>query len=939
MRPIPYRRRASGGRFKQFLSSFRPRNFKGYWLSKAGLWRVFRLSGHGLLLIFLLVLFIARDLPSPGKINARIGQQTTRFYDRTGQTVLYEVFGNKNRSVVKFDQIPANLKEATIAVEDKNFYKHGAFSVFGIGRAFTGVLFRNPNAGGGSTITQQYVKNALLSPERSYTRKVRELILSVILEQFYRKDDILSLYLNEIPYGTNAYGIQAAAKTYFDVDAKKLTLKQASILAAIPRAPTFYSPYGTHKDRLVARQNLILDLMAEQHYITQKQANAAKLKSLDDLAHSVRRTPNYFANIIAPHFVFYVEEQLEAKYGAKAVTEGGLKVITTLDLKKQKIAEQSIADGMGGVRAFGGSNAAMVSTDPKNGQMLAMVGSYDFNDPKFGAYNVATGGRQPGSSFKPFAYATAFGQNYGAGSTLYDVPTDFGGGYKPHNFCFCNYGVRSIRQSLGGSLNVPAVKTLYIAGIDKTIATAKSMGISTLNSPDQYGLSLVLGSADVKVTEMANAYESFANGGMHHEQTTVLKITDPSGKTLEEYKDKEPQKVIDPQVAWLISDILSDNPSRAYVFGCLLCMPDGRKVAIKTGTTENFRDAWTMGYTPSLVGAVWTGNNDNKPMSSAAADISAPILKEYMAKALAGKPHEDFVRPTGLKRIKLDGNTGKLPAPGAKNLRTDWFPSWYKPTNFTQSHSAVIDKVSGKLATACTPDAAKQTVYATEIHAEIPAKDPAYPRWEAPVQALARRLGYKNGGVLPTTKDDVHSCDDAKPQVDLTATDLGMGYFKLQNIVSAGKFTPKTLTVYLDDQIISTQSINGSTNYTFATHITENGGHQFKAKVTDSGYYEATDTVDVTVTDAGTFEGNTPSEGSHQSAVSINFTWSDLPGATDYTLYYRRGSGSYTSIGAIGVNHHNVSGPFPPGTYQWYVEANSSGTLAARSAVISFFVP
>lgn len=917
------------------MASFRPRNFKRYWLSKQGLHRVGRLAGSGALILALLVLFIAKDLPAPGKINARLGAQTTRFYDRKGETVLLEVFGNKNRNVIKLDDMPEVVKQATIAIEDKNFYKHGAFSVFGIGRAFTGVLFRDPSKGGGSTITQQYVKNALLSPERTFTRKVRELILSIIIEQFYRKDDILGLYLNEIPYGTNAYGVQAAAKTYFDKDAKQLNLKEAAILAAIPRAPTFYSPYGSHRENLIARQNLILDLMAEQGYINESQAEDAKLKSLKDLAGSVRATPNYFANIVAPHFVLYVQEQLEAKYGTKAVTEGGLKVITTLDLDKQKMAEKAIADNIGQVEAFGGSNAAMVSSDPKTGQVLAMVGSRDFSNPDFGAFNVATANRQPGSSFKPFAYATAFAGNYGPGTTLYDVATDFGGGYKPQNYTPINYNVQSMRTALAGSLNISAVKTLYLAGIEDTIKTAKRMGITTLRNSEEYGLSLVLGAGDVKITEMSNAYEGFANGGFHHEQVTVLKMTDPRGKVIEEYKEKAPEKVLDPQIAYLISDVLSDNRSRTFIFGNLLSMPGGRKVAVKTGTTENYRDAWTVGYTPSLVAAFWAGNNDNQSMTRAASAVSAPIWKQYMTAALADTPNEEFKRPEGIKQVKLDANTGKLPAPGADKIRTDIFPSWYKPANFTESKSAVIDKISGRLATSCTPDLAKETIHSSEIHAEIPSNDPAYSRWEPPVAALAKRLGYKSGGNLPTEKDNVHSCSDAKPAVDLDADELGAGSYRVTADVDSGTFTANKLDIYLDDQIISTQTINGNTTYSFNHTITQNGGHRFKAVVTDSGLYQGTDEVQVDVSDAGQFSLISPSNGSNQGPGNVHFEWTDLSGATSYVLYYRRGNGAYDSTPSVN-NSQNVNLGIVPGTIQWYVEALNSGSVFIKSAIGSF---
>ena len=841
----------SGG--KKFLASFRPKNFKQYWLSREGLRRIGRLAGTGGLILFLIFLFFAKDLPSPGKVNARVSAQTTKFYDRTGKHVLYEVFGDKNRSIIEFSAMPEHVKQATIAVEDKNFYKHGAFSAAGLGRAFTGVIFRDSSRGGGSTITQQYVKNALLSPERTLTRKIKELILAIEIEQFYRKDDILKLYLNEIPYGQNAYGIQAAAKTYFDKDAKQLDLSESALLAAMPQAPTFYSPYGQHPDALLARQHLILDLMVEQGYIKEKEAESAKW-TLEDLRDRVRATPNRLANVTAPHFVLYLQEQLEAKYGTRVVTEGGLKVVTTLDYDKQKAAEEAIAKNMRTVRALGGSNAALVSSDPKTGQILAMVGSYDFNDDKFGAFNVAVAKRQPGSSFKPLVYATLFKGNWGPGSTLYDVSTDFGGGYRPENYNDRTYGVQSARTALAGSLNIPAVKALYLAGVKNSLKTAKDLGISTLNRPaGEYGLSLVLGSGEVRLTEMVNAYESFANGGYHQEGTAVVKITDQRGRTIQEYrKPLKAKRVLDEQIAYLISNMMSDNGARSFIFGNALTI-SGRTAAVKTGTTENYRDAWTMGYTPSLVTGVWAGNNDNRSMTRAASAVSAPIWRDYMATVLRGEPNEQFERPKGIKSITLDANTGKLATDNSRNKRTDIFPTWYKPAGIAESRSAVIDKLSGKLATECTPPAAKETVYSAEMHAEIPPSDPAYSRWEGPVQGLARSLGYAGGGTLPTENDDRHSCSDTKPNVQLDVNKVAgtKSRYRIKAVVTSGTFTANKLEIFLDDQVISTQEISGSTTYEFEHTVQSTGSHMFKAKVIDSGYYEAEDSDSVNVTEVG----------------------------------------------------------------------------------------
>lgn len=812
-----------------------------------------KVAGVGFGVLLLIFLWYAKDLPSPNKINARISAQTTKLYDRSGQNVLIEIYGDKNRSLIEFNQMPDNIKHATVAVEDKDFYKHGAFSIFGIGRAFYYTVFKR-NTQGGSTITQQYVKNALLTKERSVGRKIKELILAIEIEQLYKKDDILKLYLNEIPYGSTAYGIQAAAKTYFGKDAKDLDLSESAMLAAMPQAPTFYSPYGNHTDALIARQHIVLDKMADQHYITETQAD--ETKKVDILARV--KPQNLYANVTAPHFVQYVREQLEEKYGIKRVNEGGLKVITTLDLDKQKLAEDSIKKNMDSVRRFGGSNAALVSADPKTGEVLAMVGSYDYSEPKFGSFNVATANRQPGSSFKPITYSTLLKKNYGAGTTLYDVPTDFGGGYKPKNYTNRNYGIVSVRQALASSLNLPAVKSLYLAGVDDALNTAKDLGITTLNrGAGNYGLSLTLGSGEVKLADMVNAFETFPTGGQHRRPVYALKITDPTGATLEESKpeNNKPKQALDPQIAYIINSILSDNNARSslgvFPFNNPLTLGN-RPVAAKTGTTEDYKDAWTMGYTTRLVTGVWAGNNDNKPMTQAASIVSAPIWNDYMKRATANDPAEDFTKPTGLKTITLDADTGKLPTSGTRRTRTDIFPAWYQPTK-GNNVSGKIDKVSGKLATDCTPAEAIEDRTSGTIVAEVPPTDPAYSRWEAPVAALAASLGYTAGGGLPTDKDDVHSCSDAKPSISLSVSPTSGSNFALTASVINGKFSTTKVIYYFDGSEIGssdTAPTGGSYNTSYAPSAS--GAHEFSAKVIDSGLYSAgSNSVSVDVTAAG----------------------------------------------------------------------------------------
>lgn len=921
------------------MSLLNPKNFIAYAKTPHGRKRILQVFGGFFLVFALFIAYFAKDLPSPNKVNAILGAQTTKFYDRTGQTVLYEVFGDKNRTVVGLDKIDDEIEQATIAIEDRNFYKHGAFSSIGIIRAaFVNVFCKTCGTQGGSTITQQYVKNALLTSERTFSRKIRELMLSIMIEQFYKKEHILQLYLNEIPYGNQAYGVQTASQTYFSKDAVDVTLREAAILAAIPRAPTYYSPYGAHREDLVSRQNLILDKMVEQGYASKEDADVARLKTVEELKASVNPTPKVFAGIKAPHFVLTVQEQLEEKYGSKTVTEGGWEIITTLDLDVYNASQEAINKQMASVRRLGGSNAAMVVADPASGEVWSLIGSYDFGDPNFGAFNVATADRQPGSSFKPLVYSLAWGRdyNYGPGSTLYDVSTDFGGGYKPENYTDQTYGVMSHRTSIAGSLNIPAVKALYLVGVDKALQHAHKLGISTLRAgADQYGLALVLGAGEVKLADMVNAYSPFANEGKHYGQVYVREIKDSKKKIIEDNtKPKEPEQVLDPQVAYLMSHVLSDRPAGAYIFGNILSIP-GKTVAVKTGTTENFRDAWTIGYTPGIVAGVWAGNNDNRPMTRSAGAIAAPIWKEFMANILNKRPElaRAFTRPQGIKEVTLDANTGKLAAPGAKGpTRTDIFASWYKPPTPADGESAVIDKISGKRATDCTPPLARETVFASAMVAEIPPSDPAFGRWQPPVAALAAKLGY-SGGTLPSGNDDVHSCSDTKPTVQLTVSHKGGGVYEVKSVVDSGTFTANKLEIFLDDQIISTQTINGDTTYTFNHPVTSNGTHFFKAVVTDSGLYTGEDTETETVTQAGGFAAVSPQ--GDVSGTSFTFSWTQRSGAACYQLVVDgvpRGTTSSTSLPSITV---------PPGnSHDWFVRAYTNagcgGSPAATTPTVNF---
>ncbi|MDD5652420.1 MAG: transglycosylase domain-containing protein, partial [Candidatus Moranbacteria bacterium] len=577
--------------------------------------------GAGAILIFTIGVFayFAKDLPSPDKVNKRVVAESTKIFDRTGQHLLYEIHGEEKRTLIAFDQMGDNIKYATIVSEDQDFYYHHGIKFSSIARAALKDFLNRGASQGGSTITQQFVKNSLLTSEKTITRKVKELILSLEIEQKFSKDEILRMYLNEIPYGSNAYGIEAAAQTFFGKNAKDLALEEAALLAVLPRATTYFSPYGSHIDRLKYNQEAILDRMGSLGYITREQADEAK--TVDVMSKIVINREN----IKAPHFVMYIKEYLDEKYGKEEMEEGGLKVYTTLDWDKQELAERIVREGAEeNLIKWNAENASLVAIDPKTGQILAMVGSKDYFDTSIdGQVNVAIRDRQPGSSFKPYVYLTAFTKGYLPETIIFDVETDFNKGsddnYIPQNYDGKFRGPLKMKEALAMSLNVPAVKTLYLAGVKESTEMARGLGITGLNDPDRYGLSLVLGGGEVKLLDHTSAFAALANGGVKNNKTAILKIEDKDGKILEEFKDIKGDRVVEEKYVAMLDYIISNNDLRAPVFGDNNPLRfDGRPVAAKTGTTNEWRDGWTMGYTPSLAVGVWAGNNDNRPMAKGA---------------------------------------------------------------------------------------------------------------------------------------------------------------------------------------------------------------------------------------------------------------------------------------------------------------------------------
>lgn len=717
------------------------------------IWTGMALAGifaSGVLVLSIALAIISRDLPDPNSLITRQVDQSTKIFDRTGTVLLYEIHGNENRTLIQTKDLPSYVPHASVAIEDKNFYQHHGVSVTGLVRAVFSSVIQGKRIQGTSTITQQLIKNAILTNERSIVRKLKEILLSLQLEREFNKDQILQMYLNEIPYGSNIYGIESAAHSYFGKTAKELTLDEAALLASIPQAPDIYSPYGTgsrgdNRELLVQRQRYVLTQMSEQGYITKEQSEEAK--NIETLKKIV---PKKIGDIKAPHFVMYIRSLLEEKYGQANVETKGYKVITTLDWEKQQIAEEEIIKGVetrGKKYAF--TNASLISLDPKNGQILAMVGSKDFFDNEHdGQVNVTLRPRQPGSSFKPIVYAAAFAKGYTPETTLWDVntvfKTDSGQNYEPKNYDLKEHGPVTIRQALQGSLNIPAVKALYLVGVGRVLDFAQKLGYTTLDQRSRFGLSLVLGGGEVTLLEHTNAYAAFAAEGEQYPVTAILKVEDPQGTVIEEWKKPNASRVIDVDSTLRITDVLSDNAARAYVFGDknFLTLPN-RPVAAKTGTTNNYHDAWTVGYTPSLVTGVWVGNNDNKEMKRGAdgSQIAAPIWQGYMKRALENIKVESFTPPPP--------NDAEKPVLQGK----------------AETVTINIDMSTGLPATAETPAfRIQQFVYHGEAHTILyyldkddprgpapsePNQDPQFKNWENAIQDWVTRTGWNTTSTIP----------------------------------------------------------------------------------------------------------------------------------------------------------------------------------------------
>jgi 1A family penicillin-binding protein len=646
---------------------------------------------------------ILKDLPLPTKLSSSSNPQTTQIYDRNGK-LLYQIYDKKNQTFVPLSSVSKRMQEATIAIEDRSFYKHGAVDLKGIARAAVSTLLKQ-QVQGGSTLTQQLVKNSLLSQERTIPRKVKEIILAFATEIIYSKNQILEMYLNQSPYGGTSYGVEAAAQSYFGKRAKDLNLAESALLAGLPQSPTRYSPFGSRPELAKNRQIEVLRAMEEEGYITKEEAKKAEKESLN-----YKRFAN---NIEAPHFVLYVKDLLIEKFGEKKVEEGGLKVTTSLDSDIQKKAEEAVFSQVNKLpKYYRVSNGAALVTNPKTGEILAMVGSKDYFDTSIdGNVNITTSLRQPGSSIKPINYAAGLGYKYSAATAFIDdkicFPNQGGLNYCPVNYDGKWHGIVQLRYALGNSLNIPAVKVLKVNTIDTMISTASAMGITTFTNPQNYGLSLTLGGAEVKMTDMATAFGVFANGGYKMDLHPIIKIVDKQGKTLEEFKPPTSsifgKKVISEGVAFIISDILADNGARLMAFGdnSQLKIPK-QIVSVKTGTTNDYRDNWTIGYTPSYLVAAWVGNNNNTPMSGVVSGVTgaAPIWNEIMKYVLGDKPAEALSRPFDVIQKTVCSDTGLFPQEGtACPTRLEYFiKGTEKAYGTVAKESVLIDKTTQNIA-------------------------------------------------------------------------------------------------------------------------------------------------------------------------------------------------------------------------------------------------
>lgn len=685
---------------------------------------LFVLTASGVIVAALIIGWMATlELPDFNNFENRSIANSTKIYDRTGTIVLYNIHDNIKRTEVPISEISQNIQLATISIEDAHFYEHNGFRPTSFARAMLVNITTGGFTQGGSTINQQVIKNALLTRDKKISRKIKEIILALKLDREVPKDTILQIYLNESPYGGTIYGVEEASLSFFGKHAKDISLTEAAYLAALPQSPTYYSPYGKNRDALERRKNLVLERMYELGHITEEQKNLAQNETVTferDLTNSGK----------ALHFVMYIREYLEQQYGEDTIQNGGLKVVTTIDYDLQKKLEEIVKAGaLNNAKKYKATNAAAVAIDPKTGQIRAMVGSRDFFDTEIpGQYNIALAERQPGSSFKPIVYAASFEKGYTPETVLFDVFTEFSARctpsgtpavsgatcYHPENYDSRFRGPISLRDALAQSLNVPAVKLLYLTGINTAIDLAQKMGLSTIQDASRYGLSLVLGGGEITLLELTNAYGVFAYDGIYNPPTGILEVRDGDNTVLEKYSKKQ-KEVLSANTAALVSSVLSDNNAKIPAYGASSPLYfNDRPVASKTGTTNDYRDVWVVGYTPSVVVGMWGGNNDNSPIDKRVAGfVLAPIWHDAMIAAMGTSSIEYFPDPLP--------NTSSKPI-----LRGDYCSGG----GHTILASVIKDDPNGP-------------------YPSNPASDPQYSNWEYGIQSWVNRNGLACGFPSP----------------------------------------------------------------------------------------------------------------------------------------------------------------------------------------------
>jgi membrane peptidoglycan carboxypeptidase len=859
-------------RVKRFFYRLHPKRMYKYWFSREGGIMALKIAGIGIVAGFLLMIgvfaYFRKDLPNLRDISGNNIGGSIRYYDRSGQTLLWEDYDAVKRIPVQQNDMNQHIRDAAIAIEDKDFFSHGGFDVRGIARAGFNNAFGGDTRQGGSTITQQLVRltQSSVGREQTYKRKIKEVILSIELERTYSKDEILTGYLNTAPYGNVQYGVEAAMRDYFHKSAKDASLDEAAFLAAMPQAPSFYSPYGPNYDpeALIGRQHYILDLMEQQGMISKEERDEAK--QVDTIAKVKPVRPKY-SGIKAPWFVLTAKEELEKNYGEQTVQRGGWKVTTTLDMKLQEEAEKQVNDGMAQIRRQGGNSAAFVAEDVKTGQIVALVGGSDFNNEQYGQNNYARYKLPPGSSFKPYDYLALIEHedNFGAGTVLYDTQGPIPGypcTNKNHprrdnnanclwNFDFRYPGPMTLRYALGGSRNVPAVKAMLIPGVEKTIETAnKLMGAEenegyncyldeelTKRGPC-YASSAIGDGAYLRADRHVHGYGTISRNGLEIPMTYILKIEDAAGQTVREWTPSKGNQVVRPDSAYIVADMMAD-PRASYMSRKIHRYNNGQGTwdfSVKTGTTNDNKDGWMMGFSTRYSAGVWVGyHNRRVEMRGFMETMTTPIWNGWMMAAHKDLKPEERQRPSGVQTLPAFVVRSRVGgASSHPSSSTDLFPSWYKRPGRATTEKRVIDIVSNKLATECTPNRAKREI-----------NDAAADSFSGDTFTTPGQGG--NG----TETDDVHKCDDLKPSVRLSVSPIGGGRYRLSADVTKGTHPlssdrfPGTLTFKINGQTVHTMNVSSPGVYNHDYTPNFSGNRTVTVEIVDSVLYDATDSKSI----------------------------------------------------------------------------------------------